>query len=300
MNSTDIIKKARKRKNINNIIREQLKESKKYIELEENYKKYVIHLANFFKKIGITNGVEVAVFYNRLLKSGILSYNKITNYEELQKLNKPKYRLYDKYEILDTLGSRVATGKSLYRHNTALLTDLQNELGNPSINMPVQIKNKYSKNKKLNHIITTTKDKETSTIFSSCPSFGIISELKYNIDSFIHIPKYNINRKRNQVFVSPIIYPTIPNCSHNIDLQKELDIAISSYSKNNIVDPEIFYLSAIKVKNEVLKSFDISENEIEYFYNNSKDELTNIFTLVNKCYSKEITKSGKILNYRIW
>lgn len=110
------------RLNIHNII----KNTDTYKRLNNLYISYIDqNLSEFVKSQGITDSMDITMFYQYLLDLGVLSYSSSYRYD----FEGLRYR-YQENEILDTLGARIASGRGVCRHTSFQLTNLQQNLGN--------------------------------------------------------------------------------------------------------------------------------------------------------------------------
>lgn len=208
-------------------IKELIKESDEYKELNEEYKNYIFSLANFMKSQGITDGPKVAFLYQHMLNLGYLSYPKSHKYNHSLS-NKEIMRNAHKYEIADLWGARVITGSSVCRHMSSLLTDLENEIGNCAYTLKV-----FSVDKNISsyqysdyiasHCISAIHDKDNN-IFGYCPTNNLA--LSLNTTS-----KYNYLLFNTYLSCSPVLYDGPCN---NIFVAKDIENYNDLYDNSDI------------------------------------------------------------------
>lgn len=267
-------------------IRERIKTTDTYKNLENEYLSYITNLANYFKKIGMTSGITSATFYNILLDYGYLSKN--CNHQYKVKENAI-------YEIPELMGSMVVTGESVCRHNACMLTDLENEIGNKAISLPVrETKNieKDSKKKIMisNHLTSIIQDKKTKLVFGFCPSnreifrIGTINQkiMLENINTkYLSFNVHDIATNSNTVAYNRRYLENI-EAIFNDNIKEEKDIKLYFPTKE-----------VKKISCTILSYLIENQKEIEEFYQQTKEQLRNIDSLLNQLYPREFNNKGK-------
>lgn len=275
-------------------IRKKIKTTDTYKSLENEYLSYITTLANFIRKIGMISGMEVAILYNFLLEFGYLSKNHQHQYEYINK--KIESEMF-KYEIPELVGSRVATGQSVCRHMSGMLTDLENEIGNKAINLPVaKTKKKSTKIVIIDHLTSIIQDNKTKLVFGYCPTNNEIFKTEIINDS---ITLENTNRK----YLSYNIHDIIDN-HLMIDYNSRYLQNIESIFNDNLKEEKDIKLyiptrEISKTINNIFPYFFKNHQELEEFYQSTKNQLENIDSLLNKLYPQEYNKRGKVLKHVI-
>lgn len=273
-------------------IRERIKTTDTYKNLENEYLSYITNLANYFKKIGMTSGVASATFYNILLECGYLSKN--CNHQYKIKENAI-------YEIPELMGSGVVTGESVCRHMACMLTDLENEIGNKTISLPVRETKNIEKDsrKKImisNHVTSIIQDNKTKLVFGFCPTnreifrIGTINQkimLENTNTKYLSFNVHNIATNSKTVDYNRRYLENIEAIfNDNIKEEKDIKLYFPTKEAEKTVDTIFSYL----IENQ---------REIEEFYQSTKEQLGNIDSLLNQLCPQEFDNKGKVLKYAI-
>lgn len=271
MKNNEIIKSIllKNRENILNIIQNELINSEIYKECISEYDNYLTNLAKLYEEMKLTDPMKSSIAFDILLHKGNFSHN--------HKYNYTIYKYNNDYEIDEILGSRVATGNTVCRHESSMLTDLEKKLGNNSYNLSVYTQQKDNNGNintddiHVNHRITIIE--EEGNIYASDPTnrcfisnfkqydnkyiygepislckninnnsiFVIIDENQKNINSeSANLSKENINQKYKEV-LSTIYY--------NIDLISDFyDESIYQLEKISELNKTLIPLSNQKIK----------------------------------------------------
>lgn len=104
---------------LNNNSENYIKNTDEFMDLEILYDEYITEIAKLIKMFGDLDIYEVSVLYIILLKNGILSKERSFNYHRYDEDN--DYR--------SILGSRIASGYGVCRHESFNLLDVFNKLG---------------------------------------------------------------------------------------------------------------------------------------------------------------------------
>ncbi len=292
------IQKIKINQEIREDIIEHIKTTDTYKKLENEYLSYISVLANFIKEIGMTSGIEVAIFYNFLLDLGYLSKNHFHQYEYI-KPKKEEQML--RYEIPELLGSRVVTGESVCRHMASMLTDLENEIGNKAINIPVKQTtniNRDSKQKIIftNHLTSIIQDHKTKLVFGYCPTHRQILQVGTN--------NYQVMLENNIVkYLSYNILDIITNhkmIGYNSRYLKHLETIFCGNLKEErdikLYIPTKEPYKAINIINSYLLE---NQKELYEFYKSTKGQLQQIDSLLTGLYPQEYNNRGKVIKYTI-
>ncbi|MBQ8193193.1 MAG: hypothetical protein IJZ46_03890 [Bacilli bacterium] len=164
----------------NRTFEEEIKKTDQYNECISEYNQFITNLAILIKKLNITNPKEIILFYECLLNQGLLSKK-----SEVTKLINHEYYNY-KYEknVMEELtGARVASGKTVCRHQSAMLIDLLIELGIKACNISAktttisEVKKLIKKrSKKLNHSMVGVIEGDNKYIFDCTVGSFVTSE----------------------------------------------------------------------------------------------------------------------------
>lgn len=112
---------------------DKILKSDDYKELLINYKEYVLNLCELFGDLNVTLPLDIVILYNYLLFDGVLSKDRWYTGED-----NCKHDL-----LVQTWGSRVATGNAVCRHSTLLLMDIERQFGNQVEAVDIYILNKF-------------------------------------------------------------------------------------------------------------------------------------------------------------
>ncbi len=255
-----------------------------YKSLEEEYYKYLSKIAIFFKEQGINDGLGIALFFQELLDSGNLSYNRKHSYNyDMTKKDYIKHKLKFENELL---GSYVITGSSVCRHMAYLLTDLENRLEKEAYNTNVFIENNNLitnlKNSNTNHSVVLIIDKDL--LFAYCPTnkrildVNIDSKTSYYYDySYFHLTSI---REKYKEYYHNYIAPI----DNNYDIEEIY---------NNYIYRKLNEEKLTKRKIQIsLQFLDAQTNgSIDNFYNRIKSDID----LINqKIYELTPQEKGKV------
>ncbi len=255
-----------------------------YKSLEEYYYTYLLKLATFFKEEGITDALGISLFFQELLDSGNLSYNRKHSYNySMTKKDYIKNKL--KYES-ELLGSYVITGSSVCRHMAYLLVDLENQLEKEAYNTNVFIENERLitnlKRSNTNHSVTLIIDNEL--LFAYCPTTKRILNINFDSkDYFYDHYKYfcftNVNKAYSEYynnFIAPL--------DNNYDIEKLY---------NNCIYKKLTEGELTKRKMQIALQFfeEETNGSIDEFYNKTKDDLESIN---QKIYELTPHEKGKV------
>lgn len=254
--------------NIHKIIK-----SNEYIELLKEYKEYVKNISNLFLKLNIDNPLEIALLYNDLLFDGYFSCDKQFDIIDTTKLDL----------LVRTWGSRVCTGKSVCRHNAALLVDIERNLGNISEYVDMICVNKHNiiKNKLIDNQIVTSPNHLV---------VGLQSDDKvylYDPNNYYFLFKDNFNNSNNGVIryvgiEKSLKYfdKTITNFNINVNDNKINYDNVSLFSK---IDGD--YITEISDK--VTRIYSLKESLINNFYMDNSKKVRKIAYLNNEIILKQ-------------
>lgn len=251
-----------------NVFDNKIKQTEEYQTCIKEYKEFVKNLASLIKYLKIENPKEIIVFYEILLNSGLLSKKS----EETGKFHH-EYRLY-KHEInpMEELsGARIASGKTVCRHQSAMLIDLLNELGIKACNISckhVGLKEAKKlikrKSKDYNHSIVGIIENDNKYLFDcTIDTFAEVSQEKKHKNSLAN----NIEVDDNYYYLSKKCI----NINENLkEIRKQFDTI-----KNSQIDKN--ELATIRKKIEEL--FEEQMKIIIYFYIKEQERINKIAIL---------------------
>ena len=271
-----------------NILCDTLRNTDTYKECMSTYDQYIDKYADFLRSLGMTKPEEVSLFFQYMLDNGLLSYKKNHHYDRsLLHFNTQQYQLASILELDEFFGCYVATGASVCRHMSSLLTDLQNRVGNSAYNVYVNFIDSSNDIKKANHQYTLINDQDDK-IYGYCPTNKVFMELKNIIlmddlpDERLIYTRSIITQNNDSKIVSYI------NEKYNNELNLNLfDVDIDSYKKIDINQLNELYLY----------TSDYIENHksiFEEFYQDTKQDLELISKSIKKMVPKQAVKELKI------
>lgn len=255
-----------------------------YKSLEEYYYTYLLKLATFFKEEGITDALGISLFFQELLDSGNLSYNRKHSYNYyMTKKDYIKYKL--KYEN-ELLGSYVITGSSVCRHMTYLLVDLENYLEKEVYNANVFTENKSLvknlKNINTNHSVAIIVDKDL--LFAYCPTNKRILDVSFasktnGYDGYQYFYLTNISKTYKEYYnnyIAPL--------DNNYDIER----IYNNNSYRSLTEEE---LSKRKVEISLQFLDEELNGSINNFYNKTKKDLD---LISKKIFELTPSENGKV------
>ncbi len=262
-----------------NSLMNSLRQSDEYHQCINVYEKYLDDFSSFLKSLDITDSFEVALAYQYMLNNGLLSYSKKHGYDTYIAAGKAA-DIIKKCELDELFGCRVATGRSVCRHMSSLLTDLENRVGNEAHNLYV---NKYhTTNEKevdlttdyVNHQMTILNEQDKYYIY--CPTCSESLYLKA-IDSSISQNNYLMCKgSEKSLSVSSKITNIILS---NDELEEDFI--------NNLFNGNIQYLSeeelALNLFKKQIKIAYLTQHksdEFNDFYLETKDKLDTINRII--------------------
>jgi len=257
---SNLIRNLKSKLDNNYQLYEAITNSDEYHEFKELYDIFISNIAIFLKNFNFNNTKELCLFLLQMLESSNLS------------VSKKEYHIfkYGKDILVDELGARIVTGKTVCRHTTSFYTDVLNKTGVTSCNLSVSmIKPNQINSKRINynHMVNCILDNNEKYLFDSTSyNFFGTSKDKGLDDNYAISPIDNgickIDQKRS-IIINP-------------KSEREY-VSLSNYQLQSISPLEIietsYYISEMYLRNYLM---------VEEFYNSTRNIIERLNYLINR------------------
>lgn len=252
-----------------NEFKNEIKKTDKYKECIEEYNKFIHNLANLIKYLNLSNTKEIIIFYEYLLQAGLLSKKS----EETKTINHEYHNFeYEKNPMEELTGARVAGGKTVCRHQSAMLINLLNELGIKACNISAHTATleeakrlMRKKSKKLNHSMVGIIEGDNKYIFDC------------TVDSFVSIDKEKNNLAKRFEYEKNYYY-YLPKEFKNFNINTlEIRMSFEKIKKSELNKEEL-----VKLREKIQKIIEDQHKIIASFYLANERIINRISELENE------------------